>query len=272
MECFHGLLQVNHPTGTPAIKQDAHVLYGAVVVDDEPHGYLKIGTPVGETDCHWQTQQFKISESIHTAIRLFKKDNLIFRLHDADPNKALDDSHINPDLKTMVTATLQDFRKEQEAASSGNDARDIQVYEGYRTVARQDTLYAKGRTAPGEPCTHNGVKYSVGSCPTNQHPLGKTVTNATGSQLQSWHQFGIAVDIVFCNKNGGFDWGSDKDWDALGQAGKNDGLHWGGDWTKPDTPHFQATTHDSPRQADKDTYNNTQGTDVQKLQAVWAGL
>ena len=87
------------------------------------------------------------------------------------------------------------------------------ITEGYRTKEYQDSLYAKGRTAPG-----------------------KVVTNAKGSEYKSQHQWGIAYDIAINDKLKLYD-------DALmtkaGRIGKQNGLAWGGDWKSiVDKPHF----------------------------------
>ena len=93
------------------------------------------------------------------------------------------------------------------------------ITEGYRTVADQDALYAKGRTKPG-------VK----------------VTNAQGWQYQSQHQWGIAFDIAI--KNEGHLWDESYFRKAANIAKKHcKALGWGGDWTIledgiVDTPHF----------------------------------
>ena len=92
----------------------------------------------------------------------------------------------------------------------------IEIGECYRTVAEQDALYAKGRTAPGS-----------------------IVTNAKGSSYSSHHQWGTAFDIYrndgtgAYNNSGGF-------FDLVGTIGVKIGLEWGGNWTSPiDKPHFQ---------------------------------
>lgn len=88
--------------------------------------------------------------------------------------------------------------------------------ETYRSVERQDYLYAQGRTRPGS-----------------------IVTYAEGYKLSSYHQWGLAFD-VFINQKG-------KEYDTallakVGQLGKAIGLEWGGDWLNfKDTPHFQYT-------------------------------
>lgn len=92
----------------------------------------------------------------------------------------------------------------------------LRVTQGMRTYAEQDALYAQGRTAPGE-----------------------VVTNARGGQ--SYHNFGVAFDVVEVRPDGSVNW--DTDWAALGALGESMGLEWGGNWTSiVDRPHFQLDT------------------------------
>jgi len=96
------------------------------------------------------------------------------------------------------------------------------VTQGLRTWEEQDALYAKGRTVP---------------------PIGKQfiVTNARGGQ--SWHNFGLAFDIVVLDSLGKSNWDtSHPGWAKAAQLGKSVGLEWGGDWKGfKDMPHFQYT-------------------------------
>ncbi len=100
-----------------------------------------------------------------------------------------------------------------------------------RTFAEQNALYAQGRTAPGA-----------------------KVTNAKGGQ--SWHNYGLAIDIVLLQDKDGngthetASWDNKIDFDGDGVADwlevvymfKLYGWDWGGDWTSfKDTPHFQKT-------------------------------
>ncbi len=91
---------------------------------------------------------------------------------------------------------------------------DIGIGECVRTVAEQNALYAKGRTAPG-----------------------KIVTNAKGSSYSSQHQWGIAFDFFYNKKGKEF---SDPDYFRnVGAYAKSIGLGWGGDWKNPtDMPHI----------------------------------
>jgi hypothetical protein len=98
----------------------------------------------------------------------------------------------------------------------------VLVTQGLRTWEEQDALYAKGRTVP---------------------PIGKKhiVTKAKGGQ--SYHNFGLAFDIVVLDSLGKADWDADHPgWKQAGEFGKSVGLEWGGDWKSfKDLPHFQYT-------------------------------
>lgn len=100
----------------------------------------------------------------------------------------------------------------------------IGVAECLRTKAEQDTLYAKGRTAPG-----------------------KIVTNAKGSSYSSMHQWGVAFDFYLKMDIDGDGQISDdvynntkKTFNQVGALAKSIGLEWGGDWKSiKDLPHIQ---------------------------------
>ena len=99
-----------------------------------------------------------------------------------------------------------------------------------RTFAEQDALYAQGRTKPGA-----------------------VVTKAKGGQ--SYHNYGLAVDIVLLidtDGNGTFEtasWDGKTDFDKDGKSDWQEivaifnrhGWEWVGDWRFKDDPHFQKT-------------------------------
>jgi peptidoglycan L-alanyl-D-glutamate endopeptidase CwlK len=60
---------------------------------------------------------------------------------------------------------------------------------------------------------------------------------------QSYHNFGLAFDIVVLDAVGKADWDvSHPGWKQAGALGRSVGLEWGGDWTGfKDWPHFQYT-------------------------------
>ena len=99
-----------------------------------------------------------------------------------------------------------------------------------RTFKEQDDIYAQGRTKKGKIVTYSKAG-------------------------QSYHNYGLAVDIVLLydsDGNGTFDsasWDVFKDWDKDGlrdwmevvEVFKKYGWEWGGDWRFKDLTHFQKT-------------------------------
>jgi len=109
-----------------------------------------------------------------------------------------------------------------EILARGVSVRFTQVF---RTFDQQDALYAKGRTAPGN-----------------------IVTRARAGQ--SYHNYGLAVDIVLLTPGGGVSWDMNldqdrdgtPDWSEIVYVFKHFGWKWGGDWTSfKDYPHFEKT-------------------------------
>ena len=108
-----------------------------------------------------------------------------------------------------------------------------------RTYQEQDNLFTLGRTKV------NPVGKS------DKKPMGNIVTNAKGGQ--SYHNFGLAFDIVLLkdsNGDGTFEtasWETNVDFDKDGKADwqevviicKQHGWAWGGDWNFKDMPHFE---------------------------------
>lgn len=105
------------------------------------------------------------------------------------------------------------YRKAQEVIDEMR-LHNLPVYinEGFRSDARQNALYAQGRTTPGN-----------------------IVTNAKAGD--SLHNYGVAVDLVFT------DYGysaSETQWQQLGKVAEAHGFEWGGRWASfPDRPHCQ---------------------------------
>jgi peptidoglycan LD-endopeptidase CwlK len=109
-----------------------------------------------------------------------------------------------PEIQPLARALVQ------KAAANGIV---IKIVSGLRTYTEQDSLYAQGRTAPGN-----------------------KVTNARGGY--SNHNFGIAFDVgVF---SGSSYLPESPKYKAVGVLGMDLGLEWGGNWTSiVDQPHFQ---------------------------------
>ena len=113
---------------------------------------------------------------------------------------------LNPKIQTPVKEFLNDVKKQLDI--------NLIITQGYRSIAEQNALYAKGRTAPG-----------------------KRVTNAKGGS--SYHNYGVAIDVVEM-ENGKLNWNTD--WKKIGEIGVCHGFEWGGNWkTILDRPHFQMT-------------------------------
>ena len=125
---------------------------------------------------------------------------------DADPKGLLADSRINPTVRALATETIQTM---QERGYSPY------VVGGFRSFEYQDDLYEKGRSKPGD-----------------------IVTYVRGGG--SWHNYGLAVDIVFWNRSHtGPSWDGGLPWAELGSVGKAAGFtRWMGDegW---DFAHFE---------------------------------
>ena len=127
------------------------------------------------------------------------------------------DAYIAGFKKKEITDLLPTVRKRAELLVLIMKllGKPIRITEGFRSIKRQNELYAQGRTKPG-----------------------KIVTNAKGGE--SFHQYGVAVDFVFVKE------GYNGNWELLGKIGERLGFEWGGsvEWARAgfvDRPHFQYT-------------------------------
>ncbi len=80
--------------------------------------------------------------------------------------------------------------------------------------------------------------------------LISTVTNATGYDYTSNHQWGTAFDVKIYDKNGNIidnDNLNENLEKKVGEIGEKVGLEWGGNWQFEDPPHFQLKNADSIR-------------------------
>jgi hypothetical protein len=152
---------------------------------------------------------------------------------------------------TQLHPTLQ-ARVEELKTRCKKEGITIGIGECLRTVAEQDALYAKGRTASGA-----------------------IVTNAKGSTYSSMHQWGVAFDFYLIMDVDGDGKTSDDSYnnatglfDKVGKIGQSIGLEWGGAWKSiTDKPHFQLPDWGSTASKLKATYGTpekfmkTWGTD-----------
>lgn len=114
---------------------------------------------------------------------------------------------LHPFVKKVAETFLAECKKQ---------GFNIKISETFRSISRQDYLYAQGRTRPGN-----------------------VVTDARGSLMSSYHQWGLAFDIY-----------NDVPGDAYntsilnkaGTIGQKMSLEWGGGRSGfKDSPHFQYT-------------------------------
>ncbi|HND28783.1 MAG TPA: peptidoglycan-binding protein [Myxococcota bacterium] len=150
----------------------------------------------------------------------------------ADPKNILGQSKLNPTVKGMVKKVL---------ANTQAAGLNPYLFEGHRTMERQRELYAQGRTKPGSIVTK---------------------VNAGGS----WHNYGVAVDIVFYDAKGkNPSWGApSKDWKVLHKHAKAAGFTTGGfDWGW-DMPHMEYHPKWGPSASTLLSTYNAGG-----LEAVW---
>lgn len=116
-------------------------------------------------------------------------------------------NELHPKLKELAEKLVEECKKQNIP---------IIVTETYRSVERQDYLYAQGRTRSGA-----------------------IITNAKGIEMSSYHQWRLAFDVCVNIKG--------KEYDPvllakIGAMGQRLGLEWGGGWSGfKDSPHFQYT-------------------------------
>jgi peptidoglycan L-alanyl-D-glutamate endopeptidase CwlK len=116
-----------------------------------------------------------------------------------------DPLRLAPRFRAAVAAAIEECNKRD---------LDAYVYETYRSAELQALYYERGRTV---------------------FPPDTPVTNAS-SNLYSWHGFGLAVDVI-SRKH---DWNRPYEWfAAVADCFREQGCRWGGEWKKPDLPHFQ---------------------------------
>jgi len=163
-------------------------------------------------------------------------------LKDFDPKGVLDKPEVHPEVRRIA---------QRAAMLLQADGFDPYIFEGYRSWARQDQLYAQGG-----------------------------VTNAEGGE--SWHNYGLALDFTWYDPTTGRgpSWldhstltaaEQERHWNALGAKAKQAGFEWGGDWTSfKDRPHVQYRgSYSSGASSLQSVYNGASGAIIDKLQAVW---
>lgn len=121
------------------------------------------------------------------------------------------------------------------------------VFQGLRSKAEQDALYAQGRANLTEV---NRLRRKAGL-----HLIGEVANRkrVTGVR-RSWHNFGVAADIVHDASPGkgiSFSWKKIKAFLKIGKYARKHGLEWGGFWRSfKDYPHLQLPMSISLSEAD----------------------
>lgn len=109
--------------------------------------------------------------------------------------------------------------------------------EGFRTTARQQELFAQGRTAPGA-----------------------IVTQKNGTTNPSNHQSCLAADIAFA-RGGKLTWDVEREaWEYLQHLAHAENLTIGSDWiTFTDKPHIEWPTTDTHKYEEARKWKVSQG-------------
>lgn len=103
---------------------------------------------------------------------------------------------------------------------------DIMITEGWRSPARQDWIYASGRTRPGPILTHAKRGQSDHNHTIDGTPASKAIDVCF---VLDRNDIGRPVSVTWSGP-----------WMRVAQIAKGLGLKWGGDWKHPktDKPHF----------------------------------
>jgi peptidoglycan L-alanyl-D-glutamate endopeptidase CwlK len=121
-----------------------------------------------------------------------------------------DPAHLHPLLAYRVGLVV---------AGMGAAGHPVEIFEGLRLNARQDELYAKGRTEPGEKVTN-----------------AKAGESRHNPKDDDDNPLSEAADLVFV---GIAPWGPEHPWQLLGELAESVGLTWGGRWTIRDLGHVE---------------------------------
>ncbi len=121
-------------------------------------------------------------------------------------------------LQDVHPALARKIRQLADILACDQPPVTLRVTQGLRSYSEQAVLYAQGRSAPG-----------------------KVVTNAEPGH--SYHQYGLAVDVVPFGLDGQPDWNTSHPiWQRIVHVGTSLGLQAGAEFRSfPDYPHFQLT-------------------------------
>ncbi len=124
--------------------------------------------------------------------------------------------HLLPEFAAMVETALREANRECTGKFDNIGFKELKLFEGYRSQARQEALYDQGRTE-----------------------AGNIVTN---TPIPGYHGFGIAADCVWYDRLNIPHWDGDAGlWEIYFHCAALQGLDVGGRWHSfPDSPHVQA--------------------------------
>lgn len=121
------------------------------------------------------------------------------------------DSRKIEDLHPKVQVLCRQFIEKCKEADI-----NVIITSTYRDAAKQAALYAIGRTIPGKKVTYARAGFS-------------------------FHNWKVAFDFCPVDEKGKCLWDETLLFIKCGRIGKSLGLEWGGDFKRPDMPHFQYT-------------------------------
>lgn len=89
----------------------------------------------------------------------------------------------------------------------------------------------------------NGLNFNIFETfrtPERQLELNQRNPKGSAPVGSSFHEYGLAFDVVGIDDNGNWTWNKPKsEWDKIGQIIEECGLVWGGRWKMGDCPHAQ---------------------------------
>jgi hypothetical protein len=154
------------------------------------------------------------------------------QLHPADPEGHLANPNMNPDFVALVNGMITELRRE---------GHDVRVVAGFRSFSDQRERFEQGRLKSGD-----------------------ILTSAEAGH--SWHNYGLAVDIVLNDDNGDPAWpeASSPFWQRLADAAMARGAFWGGRFG------FPAHVEYHPALAHRDAGSLIEDFESFGLEPVWA--